>query len=80
MRGAGWKVATAVAVNERKAPGIYSVQFDASGLASGVFLYRLMQGLSSIREKCCSYGKSQCTPILTAPSELLNSGETAIRR
>jgi len=33
-----------VLVNERKAPGSYSVKFDASGLASGVYLYRLQAG------------------------------------
>jgi hypothetical protein len=31
-------------VNERKEPGTYSVRFDASGLASGVYLYRLTAG------------------------------------
>jgi photosystem II stability/assembly factor-like uncharacterized protein len=30
-----------VLVNERKAPGSYSVRFDATGLASGVYLYRI---------------------------------------
>jgi chitinase len=34
----------AVLVNERKAPGNYEVQFNASGLSSGVFLYRLTAG------------------------------------
>jgi hypothetical protein len=34
----------AVLVNERKAPGIYNVQFDALGLASGVYVYRLTAG------------------------------------
>ncbi len=34
----------AVLVNERKAPGTYSVEFDASNLASGVYLYRLSAG------------------------------------
>jgi photosystem II stability/assembly factor-like uncharacterized protein len=31
----------AVLVNERQGPGAHSVKFDASGLASGVYLYRL---------------------------------------
>jgi predicted acyl esterase len=31
----------AVLVNERKAPGTYQARFDARGLASGVYLYRL---------------------------------------
>ncbi len=34
----------AVLVNERKAPGTYEVQFDASALASGVYVYRLTAG------------------------------------
>jgi hypothetical protein len=34
----------AVLVNERKAPGRYEVQFDASRLSSGVYLYRLTGG------------------------------------
>jgi hypothetical protein len=34
----------AVLVDERKAPGSYSVEFNASRLASGVYLYRLSAG------------------------------------
>ena len=34
----------AVLVDEKKAPGTYEVRFDASGLASGVYLYRLTAG------------------------------------
>jgi hypothetical protein len=34
----------AVLVNERKAPGSYEVTFDASGLSSGVYIYRLSAG------------------------------------
>jgi len=34
----------AVLVNERKPPGIYEVRFDASGLSSGVYFYRLTVG------------------------------------
>jgi hypothetical protein len=33
-----------VLVNERKSPGRHDVAFDASGLASGVYLYRLQAG------------------------------------
>jgi len=36
----------AVLVNERKAPGSYEARFDATGLASGVYLYRLTTGTS----------------------------------
>jgi hypothetical protein len=34
----------AVLVNERKEPGNYNVQVNASGLASGVYLYRIQAG------------------------------------
>ena len=33
-----------VLVNERKNAGVHEVQFDASTLASGVYLYRLQAG------------------------------------
>jgi lysophospholipase L1-like esterase len=33
-----------VLVNERKSPGSYMVEFDATGVASGVYLYRLTAG------------------------------------
>ncbi len=38
----GREVATLV--NERKAPGNYEVRFDASGLSTGVYLYKLTAG------------------------------------
>ena len=38
----GREVATLV--NEQKAPGSYEVKFDAAGLASGMYLYRLTAG------------------------------------
>jgi len=41
----GREVATLV--NERKGPGVYMATFDASGLASGVYLYRLAAGSPS---------------------------------
>jgi len=34
----------AVLVNERKVPGQCEVSFDASGLASGIYIYRLVAG------------------------------------
>jgi hypothetical protein len=34
----------AVLVNEKKAPGSYEATFDASGLASGVYICRLAAG------------------------------------
>jgi hypothetical protein len=34
----------ALLVNEMKPAGMYEVRFDASGLASGVYLYRLTAG------------------------------------
>ena len=38
----GKKVVTLV--NERKAPGIYKVDFDASNLSSGMYFYTLTSG------------------------------------
>ena len=41
----------AVLVNEQKSPGIYSVNFDASELASGVYVYQLrVNGLAATRK------------------------------
>jgi hypothetical protein len=37
----------ATLVNERKKPGAYLVTFDANGLGSGVYLYRLQAGESN---------------------------------
>jgi len=45
----GREVATLV--NEKKAPGQYSVRFDGSGLASGVYFYRLSAGNFSSTKK-----------------------------
>jgi hypothetical protein len=41
----------AVLVNVRKAPGSYDVTFDASGLASGVYVYRLTAGREVLSRK-----------------------------
>jgi hypothetical protein len=40
-----------VLVNERKAPGAYEVKFDAAGLSSGVYFYRLEAGSSGLTRK-----------------------------
>ncbi len=34
----------ATLVNEEKQPGVYEVEFDASSLASGIYLYHLKAG------------------------------------
>ncbi len=39
-----WSTTIRRLVNERKLPGSYAVRFDASGLASGMYLYRLTAG------------------------------------
>jgi len=41
----------AVLVNERKAPGKYEVAFDATGLASGVYVYKLIADRSVTTRK-----------------------------
>jgi hypothetical protein len=41
----------ATLVNERKSPGAYRVNFDASGLADGVYFYRLQAGQSTQTRK-----------------------------
>lgn len=41
----------ATLINELKAPGEYSISFDASRLASGVYLYQLLTGGSSLARK-----------------------------
>ncbi|MEW6652394.1 MAG: C39 family peptidase [Bacteroidota bacterium] len=41
----------AVLVNETKYPGIYEVNFDASGFSSGVYVYRLHAGSQSQTKK-----------------------------
>lgn len=45
----GREVATLV--NEVKAPGLYEVSWDASGMASGVYIYRLQSGQNTISRK-----------------------------
>jgi hypothetical protein len=42
-----------VLVDETKQPGYYEVQFNASRLASGVYLYRLHTGSSMLTRKLC---------------------------
>ncbi len=45
----GREVATLV--NEKQRPGKHSVEFDASGLASGIYYYQLRCGVNSISRK-----------------------------
>jgi serine protease len=46
----GREVATLV--NDTKQPGTYKVTFDGSGLASGLYLYRLSAGSFVATQKC----------------------------
>ncbi len=39
----GREVATLV--NEQKSPGTYTVRWDASGVASGIYFYRMQAGM-----------------------------------
>ncbi len=41
----------AVLINEEKPAGSYEVKFDASGLSSGVYLYRISAGKNSVTRK-----------------------------
>ncbi len=41
----------AVLLNERKAPGSYSVEFDGSKIASGIYFYRLTAGALNLTRK-----------------------------
>jgi hypothetical protein len=41
----------AVLVNEPKSPGSYAVEFDATGLASGLYVYRLAAGSFTLARK-----------------------------
>jgi uncharacterized protein (DUF362 family) len=41
----------AVLVNEQKAPGTYQVRFDATGMPSGVYFYRLQAGIAAVTKK-----------------------------
>ncbi len=42
-----------VLVNERKSAGVHDVKFDASGLSSGVYFYRLQAGDFTQTRKLC---------------------------
>jgi hypothetical protein len=41
----------AVLVDERKAPGSHEVSFNAAGLASGIYFYRLQSGSQTLSRK-----------------------------
>jgi hypothetical protein len=41
----------AVLVNERRVPGTYHDDFDATGLASGIYIYRMTAGNYAMSKK-----------------------------
>ncbi len=45
----GYEVSTLV--NEEKSPGVYEVEWNATGIASGLYFYRLQAGINSVVKK-----------------------------
>ncbi len=46
-----WEEWSLLCVNDKQAPGVHSIKFDASRLSSGVYFYRLTSGNSSAVKK-----------------------------